>query len=761
LILADRYMRVYSKKDRKSLVVGIRTAGAYFAPLFTRYMELSGWESVEYITVRPKNGLSSWEKKRLLKSLKMNERILIVDDHPNSGNTLSLILKILMKTGFRSDQITILAPLHPAQKNWLESVGSVYSSKIEIISIAPSDYYKQRLLDPSSIKLIFQEYLGPESKLQASPILDRINDTLLSQYPDGFQVRMKQVYEIIGSANQKLPGVKYVLAKSVGWGWMGYHAYLAALRLQGFVPELFGLRNGFLFSEWEQEGNHDQSNISYSDVKKFLPSYLSTRTRRLQLNNPPYFERTEYKWTGWDDLVFILGSVYGSSTIRRLKTSIIEKQLKKWLIFGPILIDGKISPEEFIQTKNGLLKVDFEHHNFGGAELDISDPALDLASAIFEFRLSDRAERELIASYREESGDDSISDRIIFYKILYGSRVIQTSAYKLNATEAPAHDKWNKRYLWARNFLTFLINGKCAELIPFTRTLNWTEKLFFLDLDGVFDRESFGPPEIPHSTESGMKALFLLRKGNYSIVLNTGRNIQHIKYYCKTFAFAGGVGEFGSVFWDEVAQKEVALIDKETNEMLNRCREALRNTPGIYVDDDYRYSVRAFRFKGLQTKGLQPGEIQKVIKDNGLDRINFFSRQADTYFVQAGRDKGYGVNFVNRYLMNPPEFVSAMGDSHFDLGMLRAANVSFAPSNCSPKLLELSKEGKCRIMSGSYQKGLLQAAVELTKELSLRDDDKAIRYQPNEMRPKLINDLLCVTERSRFRKILSIFSNSV
>ena len=43
---------------------------------------------------------------------------------------------------------------------------------------------------------------------------------------------------------------KYVLAKSVGWGWLGYHAFLIGHRLSEYVPPVLGLRDGVLYSEW-------------------------------------------------------------------------------------------------------------------------------------------------------------------------------------------------------------------------------------------------------------------------------------------------------------------------------------------------------------------------------------------------------------------------------------------------------------------------------------------------------------------------------
>jgi len=56
-------------------------------------------------------------------------------------------------------------------------------------------------------------------------------------------------------------------------------------------------------------------------------------------------------------------------------------------------------------------KVDFEQHNFGGAELDIVDPAYDLASAIFELAFTEQEEQELLDEYVAQEWRPTIVDR--------------------------------------------------------------------------------------------------------------------------------------------------------------------------------------------------------------------------------------------------------------------------------------------------------------------------------------------------------------
>src|SRR5260370_40817031 len=68
--------------------------------------------------------------------------------------------------------------------------------------------------------------------------------------PERVDIRLKRVYEVhlrdAGGQNE----IRYVLAKSVGGGWLGYHAFQTGQAIAEFVPPLLGLRDGILYTEW-------------------------------------------------------------------------------------------------------------------------------------------------------------------------------------------------------------------------------------------------------------------------------------------------------------------------------------------------------------------------------------------------------------------------------------------------------------------------------------------------------------------------------
>src|SRR2546422_5872192 len=68
---------------------------------------------------------------------------------------------------------------------------------------------------------------------------------------------------------------------------------------------------------------------------------------------------------------------------------------------------GRMRPDEWLETSTAMYKLDYEHHNFGAAELDIVDPAYDLATAVFEFGLTEQAESELVHAYARQTADGS------------------------------------------------------------------------------------------------------------------------------------------------------------------------------------------------------------------------------------------------------------------------------------------------------------------------------------------------------------------
>jgi hydroxymethylpyrimidine pyrophosphatase-like HAD family hydrolase len=230
--------------------------------------------------------------------------------------------------------------------------------------------------------------------------------------------------------------------------------------------------------------------------------------------------------------------------------------------------------------------------------------------------------------------------------------------------------------------------------------------LFFLDIDGVFDQELLG---FPHATRRALEAIALLRAYNFTIVLNTGRGINDVRQYCEAYDFPGGVAEFGSVFFDAIRQREIPLIGGAGAEELAACREAIQQLPGVFLDSNYRFAIRLYRYKNGTTSGLSPEEVRAFLKSSGFSKLAYISRDADTYIVQRRTGKGAALRSVRRMVGSPDIPVTAIGDSKQDISMLAAADFSYATGNCSPLLRKLSRQGNCRVVKQGYQSGLLAA----------------------------------------------------
>jgi HAD superfamily hydrolase (TIGR01484 family) len=702
-------------KARPVVIVGPRTAGAYFAPLAAAQLRSLGYTQVTWVTVRPKNGLSAAEARSIRKPVAAGARVLIVDDHPNSGNTLRLLLGALRELGAESRDIVAVLPGHPAVPGW--TLADETARGVQILLLPPEDRFK--------VQLLGEGFAGDPHAA--------VNAEFAAHYADGFQVRLKRVVTLDG---------RPAIAKSTGWGWLGYHAWLAGIALQGSVPRPLFLRDGVLFSEYTE---HEGAPVRDEDPAKLavaLATYIARRVSALPLGEDPGFNTPGYRWCGWDDLVATLSRIYGPR-FGFLKKRVIRHRLRHYVAPYPVLVDGHMKPAEWVRAGGTLLKTDYEQHNFGGGEPDIVDPAWDLASAAYEFRLTPDAERILLQSYIAKTADTEIPDRLLLYKILYTMTAVRAAQYWI--ARKPVDERrqeWNHQFIQARSFAAFQMARYCGRNLAPAPTA-WKHKLFFLDLDGVLDWGLLG---FPHTTPKGVAALQLLRRNGYAVVLNTARSLEHVREYCRAYKLPGGVAELGSVFYDAVRDWEVPLIDAEAVAQIERLRDAIQALPGVFIDPENRYSIRAYRFQGQYMHALAPAEIEEALRRTGCDGLTYVQSQADTYIIQKGAGKGAALGAVKAYLGFTEEHAAAMGDSTQDVDMLRAADIAYAPANACREVRELARRGECRCTRLRLQAGFLEAAMHLCS--SAVPDDA--------VQESLIDDLLQVPDRGPLRRIFGV-----
>jgi len=712
LSLARRFVQALGLPRRPTLVVGPRTAGAYFAPMIGAFLASSGHPTLGWLSVRPKEGLTRAERRALRHALRDGGRIVVVDDHPSSGDTFVVLVGLLKGLGAGAQDIAILAPDHPAQADWTARVRPVAT-----ITLPLEDSYKATLLgDDEQLLVRVCSLYHPQGwgdiRLVRSAAVDAVNESLVGRFGHTFQTRLKRVIEVEANDRDAASTSVRLLVKSVGWGWLGYHAYLAGARLAGYVPRLVGLRDGLMFTEWVGPPDPALPPAPDSAVLAAVPSYVATRAKTLQLTDDPWMTAVAYRSAGWDVVVDALRRPFGVFA-RRLLPPLLKRKLRAYAAPSPMLVDGSMGQENWTWDGRRVLKADFEHHNFGGGEQDFVDPAFDLAGAILEMNVSHDGEDRMVEAYADRCGDRDIEARLLLYKLHAGITAMTTALWRLTRPlSEELRQRENLRYLRGRNFLTYQFNRHHARRIDRVANTIWTGRLFFLDLDGVLDIQALG--DFPHTTKHGLAALCLLRQHGYSVVPNTGRSVQHVRNYCLEYGFSGGIAEYGSVFVDQARQYERVLADASEREELERCRELLRSQPGVFVDPGYEIAVRAYRFKQAYTAGLAREEIGELLRRGHFSHVDVIHTSADTYVLPKSAGKARGMVFVEQQLDCPIEVVVAMGDSDADLDMLQRADTAYLPANSSDRVRGLGRSGgKFQMIRFSRQKALLAAVLDL------------------------------------------------
>jgi len=763
IALAERFVNSSSDRSSPLLVIGLRTAGSYFAPLTKAFLTQRGFPSVEWISIRPKRGLSAWEQRQMKDVARQNRRVVLVDDYQNTGGTFVKTLALFQKFGIRPERITILLPSHLARPGWVLPRQIDGAERIKLVTLQHADLDKMRLMSSSVLEPLFRPYYGASGELDVRVVPDehtaKINAELARHFGDSFQVRLKSVAAVQIQKKQGPVEIKRVLAKSVGWGWLGYHAYIAGTRLSGAVPKVIGLRNGFLLTEWIEAERVVLEGSSGDTYVPSLASYIAARVRHLRLPKDPGFNRPTYRWTGKDFLAGMLSRVY-SRYVRRLKFPLLYRALSDFPGAPAVLTDGRMRLEEWIQTSAGLVKTDFEQHNFGGGEMDIVDPAYDLASAIFEFQLTEASEEELLRQYAAESGDTAIRDRLLLYKLLCGGVVKMHAAYQLALpmTATPGgktREEWNARYRAAHIFQIEQMSRSCAGMLK-TIEPSWSKWLFFLDLDDVLDHARMG---FPHTSWKGLEALALLASHGISTVPNTARSVENVREYCRIYNFPGGIAEFGSVFVDAAAGRETPLIDADAAAQLGRCRDGIRALSGVLIDPGYHFSIRAYRQSGDLSAGLSAEEMNDLLAKCGGDRLTFMTTEVDTTILQKGTTKGSAMRAVKKYLGLAEEPVAAIGNSDTDLDMLQEAAFAYAPANSSNGLRqEAARNGRVRMMAGVYQRGLLEAVQDLIRNHFGKPGGADDPRKVLPLKRGLLPDLLRIADRTPLENWIALLN---
>jgi hydroxymethylpyrimidine pyrophosphatase-like HAD family hydrolase len=732
LALGQCYVRRFPDRSQAILLVGLRTSGSYFIPLLRAFFAAERYEKVSLLTLVPGKGPGRWEARELKRHAQEGYTAVIVDDPPHTGGTIFTAFEIARQAGFGRDKLKAMVPAHPAKRDWFKPLPDDF-----VVSLEPEKWHKRALLDPKEVQGRLAEYFRSQNFIRttvvASDRVEELNARMRSASPDERGARLKRIFEVHLETLQGRKEIRYVLAKSVGWGWLGYHAFLAGHRLTGFVPPILGLRDGILYMEWIPQSALDLEADSQREERiDTSASYVAARTRCLSLEAETV---AHFNLGRQDNGVRLLGKAlsraYGGFLTDFLKQPRFRSLLRQQSCPFPTLIDGNMRRAEWIVGSLGLLKTDYEHHGLGKEELNLIDPAYDLADTILNLELSAEEESRLIQRYVDESGDVGVEQRLFLNKMLAGLWAMKQAQEHLfsKAQVAERQQAFHRRFMSAWNFLIVQSARKCGSYGRPLAEPRWRSPLITLDIDGVLDRRIFG---FPCTTAASIEALSLLSDHELSVAVNTARSVSEVKAYCQAYSLAGGVAEHGSFVWDAVSKRGRVLITPEAERQLDELKRNLQRIPGVFVDDRHQYSIRAFTYlpkpsglisalvRSIRSFGVGDGVlaplptllVQHLMKDLGLDRLSFHHTTIDTTIVAKEVDKGSGILALRDWVLSADAETIAVGDQEPDLAMFRVATRSFAPANigCARQARLLG----CQIARHADQRGLLEIARVLT-----------------------------------------------
>ncbi len=709
--LAKKYVTRHPDFGRPHIIIGLRTAGSYIAPLVCAYLREMKYKRVNYITIRPKNYIHPRDDEQLKNLAASIQHFVIVDEPPGTGKTIARCIEILKKFNIERNPITILLPVHPAQRDWLnQTLKTSIGEDVEIILLEPEEWYKSKLLSKEGFKKCLSPYFNEmgidDFEVAETEHTLKINEKINRNPDRAFHVRLKKVIQVIPKKNNARFKNSIIMAKSTGWGWLSYHAALAAKNLLGYIPRIYGLRNGIVYMEWIPS-NNTIDNLDKGNIVKTLTQYIINRTNKLRLEENPMFFLSSYRDSGLQSVALTLSKVFGPR-MSKLKRGWIRKRLGEIKCPTPSFLDSRMMKDEWISSDGEILKIDFEHHGFSKtASYNIADPAYDISSVMLEFDFSDGEKLDLIQHYISITGDTHIFNRLIYYSIFYGCEVMNETLKKLNSLQDPScYKELNIKYIKAWNFLINETMRYASTFVEGQSVREWKEPLFVMDIDDVLDKNIFGFPSI---SANGIKSLSLLRKHSVCSIINTARSFSEVKEYCKYYGFAGGIGEYGSVIWDEIEQKAEVLIPLEAYQEISVLREALQEIPGIFINPFYEYSIRAYFYNKERTQPLPDAIIGNLFKKIGIKHLAAKKSYIDTAIYAKNTDKGKALLSLKLRKNMIKSKIGAVGDTESDLPMLIVADQGFLVNNSSIDLKRKARHFGVTITSSSFQSGLLEA----------------------------------------------------
>ena len=699
--LVEKFSSQHPNRNRKLVIVGIRTSGSYLAPLCRTYLMQLGYTNVSVFTLRPGSLLLPSEKSFIQNAIQENALFIVVDDPPASGQSYLKSAQALERAGIPHDAIILMFMLFHNQIGFPECL-KAYASVV----FPWEEWTIHKKLDPLAVGTVLASFLKPGDQ-----IIEIERQTSLPQNIErGHISALYRMKRLDSRTNTILD--EQVFVKGVGYAYFGEHSLAVSQELTQYFPQIYGLCDGLLYRKWVSEDDRLLFKVEGKEqaAANTIVDYVVSRNQKLSVPHD-LSVRLLNEGPAWEVASNVVSQVFGRAWwIARIP--IVDPLIRRILKTNhPSIIDGNMSPSHWFITssQNQMVKTAFDEGVFrNDIEFTCYDPAFDLASLAADLDLADlngmvwarKLFQLLRPQYKASSGEDIGEERWLIYQFvrlwdLQRERVGQ--AYnRVQRASARALQRY---------FSAVFFKGLCRPS---------SGLICAIDLDGVLESNYLGFPGLSPASATALRAL--VRHG-YQPVLATGRSLPEVMERCSTYPLSGGVAEYGAVIFNPVTGQVQNLLTENDQKILGHLREALGAIEGVFLDSDYRFAVRAFRMsKSGRRKGLEPGEVAAAlasIKQSEMIRPIFGDAQTD--FMVTHIDKKVGLRaMVHEIKPDMPldeemPLALAVGDTISDLPMFEIAKLACVPAH-SPLVT-----GQTRIkrMKEPYQAGLKLAVGEL------------------------------------------------
>jgi hypothetical protein len=678
--LAARYAALHPDRTVPVTVAGIRTSGSYLGPFVAVALTELGFEKVTLVTLRAGERLDPNQAQAVQDA---RTRVVVVDDPPVSGGSIRDCVRTLEVAGAKRSRITLLLGMPDGAP-----VADVLSG-LETVVLPASTWWVPGRLGAAPVAAMAAELLarsGRRLEGELEPAADPVGSA-----PGGAprtpreHARAAYRARVVAADGTVQPAL--LLAQGIGVGLFGRHDEAVAARLGHLVPDVLGVSDGVLLQLVADVPAGERPALDAAAAA----AYVLGRHRAL----PATVDRAAAmhgRKAAWEVAAMMVGGALGPAD-QLGRAAVLHSLVRDLLVVDePSVIDGRMSVDRWLPAfrpgepgRVELVKTEWADGAFSNRDLWSYDPVFDLAAVADELGRP----AEVRAEWERLGGRPVEPARWLLHRLVHA-----WDQHRLGALPQPAFGRRIGDQL-AEHVGEHFLAGLADATGP------WCA----LDLDGVLETGVIHGGCAPGI--AGGTALRALVAHGYRVIPATGRSIDEVAVRLRSWGLPAGVAEYGTavVLPDDVLD----LRSAEERAALDRVREFLAARPGVTVDPDYRYAVRAWRGPGRGP--LSADDVRGARDAAGPVELTVVPGEDQNDLVPATASKGAGVRAAlarldpSRADLAKPLALAA-GDGPADLGMLALAELAVVPAHAGDEIRAAATDaGRVR---RSYQAGLAE-----------------------------------------------------